>query len=187
MKDIEDIKDAIRSKVSLGDMLQTEGFITGLIDEEQLSCPFHGADRKKSARYYRDTDTAYCWVCKEKWDVISYIRKKEGLDFKQVIPYMLDRYHIDITHLPDALENEVLTVTQRSAPKLNDRKYKIEKIRQAIDLAREDLKYETYLKFIYLYMMLKYAVSEDKFDEQFELLKAGMKKVFSNIQKSKGQ
>ena len=185
MKDIEDIKSLIKSQVSLGDMLKTDGFITGFTDEEQLSCPFHGADRKKSARYYRETDTSYCWVCKERLDVISYVQKKEGMSFNQTISYLLKAYRIDISRLPDSSENNIESIKKRSVPKRDDRKYGLDKMKQAIMLTKDSIKNETFLKFVYLYMMLKYAVPEDKFNEQFDTLRAGMKRVFDNMKNKK--
>jgi hypothetical protein len=185
MKDLQDIKDLIKENVSLGDMFKTDGFITGLLEEEQLSCPFHGADRKKSARYYRETDTSYCWVCKEKLDVISYIQKKEGFSFNDAIKYLIKTYRIDISRLPEVSENNIKKIKERTIPKRDNRKYNLDKIKQAIMLTKDDIKYETFLKFIYLYMMLKYVVPEDKFDEQYETMRSGMKRVFDKIKKDK--
>ena len=63
MKDLDSIKDIIKAHVKLGDLLKQDHHIYGGQNEEQFSCPFHGADKKKSSRYYAETDSAYCWVC----------------------------------------------------------------------------------------------------------------------------
>lgn len=51
--------------------------------EEQISCPFHGADRKPSARIYPGEDGkpshVWCFVCqKPHWDVIGLWRMFNG-------------------------------------------------------------------------------------------------------------
>lgn len=50
--------------------------------EEQFSCPFHGVDRRPSARIYpesaRGPSHAWCFVCQERWDAISLWRKFNG-------------------------------------------------------------------------------------------------------------
>lgn len=50
--------------------------------EEQFSCPFHGVDRKPSARFYpesaRSPSHAWCFVCQERWDAIALWRKFNG-------------------------------------------------------------------------------------------------------------
>lgn len=56
--------------------------------EEQFPCPLHGdgRDRNFSARYYPDTNSTYCWACKQARDPISwyrdYQRRKEGIDLE---------------------------------------------------------------------------------------------------------
>lgn len=51
-------------------------------DEEQFRCPFHGVDHKPSARVYpedgRSKSHAWCFVCQERWDVISLWRRFHG-------------------------------------------------------------------------------------------------------------
>lgn len=68
---IEQIKD----RVTAGDVLSRHGvelYKHGL-QEEQLSCPFHGTDKKPSARYFPDSGQSgshvWCFVCRERWDV----------------------------------------------------------------------------------------------------------------------
>lgn len=183
MKDLDSLKELIKENVSLGEILRIEGHITNTISEEQFSCPFHGIDRKKSSRYYRETDSAYCWVCKEKWDVISYIRKKEGLSFGGSLNYLIQQYSIDISVLPEATEEHVKQIQQVSAPKVDKKKLALEKFSQAITVTRDDVDYPTYLKMVYAFMVLKYAVPEEKFLEESSNLKKGMLRVFERLQK----
>lgn len=48
-------------------------------DEEQFACPFHGLDKKPSARVYPASPSgpthAWCFVCQERWDSIALWKK----------------------------------------------------------------------------------------------------------------
>lgn len=50
--------------------------------EEQLSCPFHGDDKKPSARYYPESasghSSVWCFVCREQWDALTLWKKFNG-------------------------------------------------------------------------------------------------------------
>lgn len=54
--------------------------------EEQFSCPFHGRDRRPSARVYpvsaRSPSHAWCFVCQERWDAITLWSKFNQFDDK---------------------------------------------------------------------------------------------------------
>jgi hypothetical protein len=184
MKDIESVKGLIKEQVSLGEMLRLDGRITNSQEEEQFSCPFHGADRKKSSRYYKATDTAYCWVCKEKWDAISYVRKKEGIGFGEAISRIVKDYSLDLSKLPEATEEHVRKLQVRVEPKVDERKMSLERLRMAILAARDDIDLNVYAKFVYAYMMLKYVIPDDKFKVQYVKLKDGMLRVFEKIRGS---
>jgi hypothetical protein len=183
MKDIDSLKELIKQHVSLGELLRIDGRITNSLEEEQFSCTFHGIDRKKSARYYRATDTAYCWVCKEKWDAISYIQKKEGTGFGETINHLVKEYSIDVSVLPEATEEHVRKIQQKTEPKVDNRKLVLEKINQAIVLIRDNVEFPTYAKMVYSYMVLKYVIPDDKFQENCIKLKNGMLRVFERLKR----
>jgi hypothetical protein len=183
MKDIESLKNLVLEHASLGDLLQREGRITGFLDEEQFSCPFHGHDRKKSSRYYRSTETAYCWVCKEKWDFISYIRKKEGIGFSEAINRIVKDYNIDISVLPEATEEHVTKLQEKVESKVDNRKLALEKVYQAITTIKDEVKPELYIKFVYAYMVLKYIITDDNFEKQLVIVKSGILKVLENMRR----
>lgn len=185
MKDIESVKALIYEHVSLGELLRIDGRITNAQEEEQFACPFHGVDRKKSCRYYRATDTAYCWVCKERWDSISYIRKKEGMGFGETINHIVREYSIDLSSLPEATEEHVRKIQKITEPKVDNKKLALEKINQAIRIVRNDVDFPTYTRMAYAYMMLKYHVPEEKFQEQCVKLKDGMRRVFERLRGTK--
>lgn len=181
MKDIDSLKELIIQTVSLGELLRIDGKITNSLDEEQYACTFHGKDQKKSARYYKITESAYCWVCKERWDVISYICRREGMGFSEAINYLIREYSIDISVLPEATEEHVRKIQKVHTPKVDNKKLALEKFSQAIRVVRENVDLPTYSKMVYAFMMLKYAVPDEKFSEQSTNLRNGMLRVFERI------
>ena len=62
--------------------------------EEQIHCPFHGADRSPSARHYPDTNSVHCFTCKKSWDPVRFIMEKKGLRFKEALDHLGHRYGI---------------------------------------------------------------------------------------------
>lgn len=77
--------ESIHEQVTVYDVLRQAGAElrqSGSDEEEQFSCPFHGMDRKPSARVYPEEGDnkshAWCYVCQERWDAISVWRKAFG-------------------------------------------------------------------------------------------------------------
>jgi hypothetical protein len=77
--------EQIHRNVSAFEVLQRRGNIdlnSTSGREEQFSCPFHGMDRKPSARIYpesaRSPSHVWCFVCQERWDAIALWRKFNG-------------------------------------------------------------------------------------------------------------
>ncbi len=81
-------KKAIHDKVGVHDILRRNGvkFRHTGDREEQFSCPFHGKDEKPSARAFptdpRSPSHVWCYVCRERWDVIALWKKYYGSDKK---------------------------------------------------------------------------------------------------------
>jgi hypothetical protein len=138
---------------------------------------FHGADRKKSARYYKETDTAYCWVCKKKWDVISFTQEMEGMSFPQALKHIVSTNKLDISKLPDAPEAEAQRIRVREVVKVDERKLSIERLSQAITAIRDEVPPESYDKFVFSFMALKYLISDEKFKEMYIKLREAMLRV----------
>lgn len=77
--------EQIHSQVSAHDILRYNRVdlkYSGSDREEQISCPFHGADTDPSARVYpsngRSPSGLWCFVCNERWDVIELWKKFSG-------------------------------------------------------------------------------------------------------------
>lgn len=93
--------DNIHQHVTAADVLERNGH--GLskngLQQEQISCPFHGEDRKPSARYHPESDDSksgvWCYVCHERWDAIKLWQKFSGTEkFSHVLLEMEKAYGI---------------------------------------------------------------------------------------------
>lgn len=74
----------------------------------QVSCPFHGADARPSARYYPREggkhDYLRCFKCRENWDCINLIAKFNGIRFMDALSDLERRFHIKTPKRPEAPE-----------------------------------------------------------------------------------
>jgi hypothetical protein len=73
----------IHRRVSVYDVLSKNGVALRYTEgEEQISCPFHGQDRRPSARVYpqdpQSPSHVWCFACNERWDCIGLWKKFEG-------------------------------------------------------------------------------------------------------------
>lgn len=92
--------DNIHNHVTAHSILQRFGveLVASDDDEEQFRCPFHGLDRKPSARVYPSSPLgpshAWCFVCRERWDAIALWRKfgDSSAKFSQSVREIEDAY-----------------------------------------------------------------------------------------------
>lgn len=164
MKDLEAVKDAIKARAKLGEVLRNKKLISYGMEEEQFSCPFHGVDRKPSARYYKLTDSAHCFTCHESWDIFSYTMKDEVMSFREAVNSLIKRYHVDLSKLPDIAESSQTRKFGRDRVKVDNRKLHTEKIQQAIQALRDELDFEKYRKMVFAFMLLKHTIPDEKFE-----------------------
>jgi len=102
--------EQVHSKVSVFDVLRVNGAgLSQLSDdqEEQISCPFHGADNKPSARVYpsdaRSHSHVWCFVCRERWDAIELWKKFNGGEekkFGRVIAEIEKAFGLEVPDVP---------------------------------------------------------------------------------------
>jgi hypothetical protein len=108
VKDPEKLKEFILEKVDLAQVMldYKVDFVFNPLkaEEAQFKCPFHGQDTKPSARYYRATQSCWCWACQKKWDVISFVMDKEGLWFNSALNFLVNRYRLDVSGISDTPE-----------------------------------------------------------------------------------
>jgi len=163
MKDFEKLKEHIKKHVKLGVQLRNDGRITYDLDEEQIHCPFHGVDNKKSARYYRETDTIYCWVCKKVWDILSFTSEKRGSNLREAINYLVDFNRLDISAVPEQVDALIQGITGPQKVELDHKKIFLMQLHDYIISLREKIELEKYNRLVFSYMTLKYSVTDDKF------------------------
>lgn len=127
MKDPQKIKDLIIEKVPLADVMVSYGveFIYNpvRVSEAQLKCPFHGRDTKPSARLYNNTNSFFCWVCRKSWDVIAFIMDKENFTYRQALNYIVNRFKVDISSIPDKPTLDLKTMALPSQGDITSENY----------------------------------------------------------------
>jgi hypothetical protein len=164
MKDIGAVKKLIENKVSLGAILKSDVSLSLDIDEIQLSCPFHGVDAQKSARFYRDTDSMYCWVCKKSWDIYGYVGQREVMNFNQTVNYLVKTFHVDISKAPDAFTGgETSPLFTRKRVEVDRKALAIAKIKTHLVLLKTKIAPEKYIRIVFAFMLLKYNTPEERF------------------------
>jgi len=161
MKDPTRLKDLILEKVDLAQVML--GYNVGFTfdpthaDEVQYKCPFHGKDNKPSARFYRSTNSCYCWVCMKKWDPISFVMDKEKMRFIQALGYIVTRYSVDTSSIPDDPE----FLSRKSDP-VSESRLTLESIRSNIREMRGKIEFSRYRALCYAWFMVMFEASQEK-------------------------
>lgn len=164
MKDPTAVKGIIANHITLGEVLRVDEGISLDIDEIQLSCPFHGVDAKKSTRYYRDTDTMYCWVCKKSWDIYGYIGQKEVMNFNKTLDYIVKKYNIDISKAPELFSGgESSPLFTKRRVEVDGKALAIAKIKTYLLPLRDKIDPDKYTRLVFAFMLLKHNTPEERF------------------------
>lgn len=89
-----DIKDEIKSRLSIEDII---GRIVSLRPSSRGYlglCPFHG-EKTPSFHVYTDTQSYYCFGCKESGDIFTFTMKTQGLTFLEALESLASQAGID--------------------------------------------------------------------------------------------
>lgn len=177
MKDPIKLKELIIDKVDFGDLMISYGvdlkYDHHVMDEIQIKCPFHGKDTKPSARFYGKTKTCFCWVCRKSWDAVNFVMEKENMGFIQAIRYLLNRFRIDTSSIPDD------PTIDFKAPEVSTKNVGMLTIKNNILELRQKIPFDKYRAVCGVYCALKYADSKgedivsnlQKFEEKVRWLK----------------
>ena len=180
MKDPMKVKDLILKEIDFSRVLLDYHveftYSPELMDTVQLRCPFHGQDNKPSARYYRDSQSVFCWVCRERWDVIGFIMNKENLPFISALFYIVNRYQLDISVIPD--DPELLSEKKKTVSVVSVKVINAEKKLKGL---RNSIVPEKYGILVIAYYMILYKSSKgndvtediDKFNKKLDTIKMG--------------
>jgi hypothetical protein len=181
MKDLQSLKEHIKKYVTLGDLLRNEGKLLYNLDEEQIHCPFHGEDRRKSARYYKSTDDIYCWKCKKIWDIFSYLQQSKGISLGEAINSLVQTYRIDISSVPEQMEVLIKGVTGTQRIEIDRKKVFLMQVYDYLIGIRDKVDFEKFRKLAFSYMILKCSITDEKFTEASGKLNEALIRVTKEI------
>jgi hypothetical protein len=158
LKDPQKLRDLIVDTLNLADVMLAYkvsfAYDPHLASEVQFKCPIHGKDSKPSARLYNSTKSCYCWVCRKSWDVVSFVKDMEKLSYNETLDYIIKRYRIDTSSIPETPELG-----------LPDRTYSVKEvdviqIRSNIIDLRQKIPFEKYRALCAAFFMTEYAISK---------------------------
>lgn len=154
MKDPNLLKEHIINTLDLGRVLLDYNvkftYDPLQVDEVQFQCPFHGEDRKPSARLYRSTKSCYCWFCKKRWDTISFIMEKERLKFIDALKFIISKYKLDVSSIPDEPDIRI------KKPSVSLQEVELKRIEDNIRDLRKKTNFEKYRALVSAWYMISY-------------------------------
>jgi hypothetical protein len=112
---------------------------------EQISCPFHGVDRKPSARYHPASGNSvagvWCFVCNERWDAIALWGKFAQYEgpFSGLLRRIEAELHLDTPDVPSGLSE---TVVRPPDTRLREQ---LEAVDSRLRSSKKELDLSTYL------------------------------------------
>jgi len=121
-------------------------------DITQVHCPFHGDDQHASARVY-ETNTMYCWVCSQMWDVISFIKDYKGVDFSAACSILEDMYGIAKPDKAIAYQEESFNDFLKSNEPLKEKDFDrdFDKISNHLIKNKESFSLKEYVRYFYFF------------------------------------
>lgn len=160
MKDPIKLKSLILEQVDLAEVMLSYGvqfaFNPRHAAEVQFRCPFHGKDQNPSARLYRNTQSCFCWFCKKKWDVVSFIQDKEGYGFLNALKFIVERYRVDTSSIPEDPE-----IKLDPPPEVSNDDVNLTCIRRRLQELRGIIPLEKYRTLAYTYQMIGFYRSKE--------------------------
>lgn len=131
---------AIHGTVTVFDVLRRNGVRLKQVSDnerEQISCPFHGADNRPSAKVFpADTNSpshVWCYVCHERWDAIGLWKKFEGLEsFSQALAAIEREFGLKVPERPAGI------VAQKTDTQLEEFEKLLDMSESRLVMARSD-------------------------------------------------
>lgn len=121
-------------------------------DITQCHCPFHGDDQHASARVY-ETNTMYCWVCSQMWDVISFIRDYKGVEFSTACSILEEMYGIAKPDKAIAYHEESFNDFLKSSEPVKEKDFDrdFDKISNHLIKNKESFSFKEYVRYFYFF------------------------------------
>lgn len=87
---------------------------------QQIRCPVH-EDRSPSARYYRDDQRVFCFVCGKGWDALGVVMARLKLDKAQAMVWLESRFIAGAADLRDQVRDALKPDAAMSVQALSTR------------------------------------------------------------------
>jgi hypothetical protein len=161
MKDLKKLKEYILDNIDLTALMLQYGvkfvYNPRVMSEVQYHCPFHGNDTKPSSRLYKESRDCWCWKCHKRWDVIEFVKDKEGLSFVGAVLFIINRYNLDISQIPDIPTLDIKKPDPGSVIEET-----VLRLKNSIREKRGKIPLEKYVALCTAWYMVSYARSQDK-------------------------
>ena len=96
MNDADDVKEQIRARVDLAQLIgETVALKPAGRGQLKGLCPFHG-ERTPSFHVHVDRGFFYCFGCGAKGDVFEYVMRSQGLEFADALKLLGERVGIEV-------------------------------------------------------------------------------------------
>lgn len=165
MKDPRLVRELVAEKVPLQNLLESTGnHLAQTIKPQQISCPFHGVDTSRSARFYPDTNSMYCFACKKSWDPISFWMKHQGIGFMEAARQLSSQFGVDLSKIADVKAFK-LDQFEKSKKGVDKRKMALYLLESRVRLAKFAEDPDTYAKILYVFLSSRHIEDQDKFVE----------------------
>ncbi len=147
---------------------------------QQICCPFHG-DSKPSAKIYppksaNEGGAVYCYVCRERWDVITLWKKFTDTTYAAAISQIEKEFGIVPDRCPDTPSLRQADALKQKADRLQYKSDRLKTCENRLRLLRELPSMMTPV--VQIGMALDVLYSTDPDTEQFE---SGVKLVLEKI------
>jgi len=163
MKNPQKLRELVLKEVDMAKVLldYNVNFVYNptLADEVQLRCPFHGKDNKPSARFYRNTQSMFCWVCYKSWDVIQFIMEIEQLYYIRALLFIIDKYKVNISSISDEPELPPLNLINGNV--ISEMAVETKLIKKKIRGFRGKIEFEKYRALCCAYNMVMFKMSQE--------------------------
>lgn len=153
MKDPKEVKELIDSSVGLNILLEKTGQASVQTQKpEQISCPFHGVDASKSARYYPETNSMYCWTCKKSWTPIFYWMEYQEIKFMAAARQLADMFEIDLSKLSEVKLARLESFDRAGKKEVDKKQMALYLLEERIKMVKDLEQPEMFAKMLYVFL-----------------------------------
>lgn len=91
----EDVVNEINSRLDIVDIVSETVHLTRKGNRYWGLCPFH-QEKTPSFSVTPERNLFYCFGCQTGGDLVTYIMKREGLEFKEAVEYLANRAGVTV-------------------------------------------------------------------------------------------